>query len=88
VITSIIIIGIALAWLTWETDWFTIRLPYGDTPELKSRGIKMESNNISLTEPRLIDKADNDITERNPVTFTLLDMPDTQGSINIICKRL
>jgi len=47
-ITTIIIVSIALAWLTWETDYFTIRLPYGDAPELKSRGIKMESNNISL----------------------------------------
>ena len=28
-IPAVIILILALVWLAWETDWFTIRLPYG-----------------------------------------------------------
>lgn len=47
-VTTIIIIGVALAWLAWESDWFTIRLPYGKALQSNSSGIKMKGNNISL----------------------------------------
>ena len=33
-ITSFLIIAIALTWLGWETNWLTVRLPIGSIPEL------------------------------------------------------
>jgi hypothetical protein len=67
-ITTIAVIGMAMFWLGYETNWFTIRLPYGkantpkypdnplenDALQSKSNGVKDGVNSLSLPEPILM----------------------------------
>lgn len=77
-ITAIIIIGIALSWLGYETDWMAVRLPYG-----KPSTSKVLLLSAPTTKPVLL----LDTIHYKPSEFELLDMPETTGSLNIICKR-
>jgi hypothetical protein len=83
-VACIIIVGLALLWLGFESHWLTIKLAYGKPLQSYSMGLKPQSNIVALTENTT---QENDTTERNPVIFTALDMPDTQGTLTIICKR-
>ena len=84
-IACIILVGLAFLWLGFESRWFTIRLvAYSKPLQSNSTGLKPQNHTVALTEPAT---QENDTTERNPVIFTALDMPDIPGTLTIICKR-
>ncbi len=92
-IATILIVGIALAWLGYESDWLTIRLPYGATsqpaslltPETTRATMPAKPNPVLLltTVKYLL----LDTVHYKPSQFIPLDMPETTDSLNIICKR-
>ena len=43
------IIAMAFIWLLYDTDYLTVRLPYGKATELKSDSLEMQSNDIYTT---------------------------------------
>ena len=80
-IATLIIIGIALAWLGYETDWLSIRLESTEYQhqQLNRAQVKAEfSNNADMPE---------DSTPYRPSEFTPLDMPEMAGTLNIVCER-
>ena len=85
-IACIIIVSLAFLWLGYESHWMTIRLAYGKPLQSNSSSLKTQSNSVALRTTKPTDD-NNDTTERNPVTFIKLDMPNTQGNITILCKR-
>ena len=86
-IACIIIVSLAFLWLGYESKWMTIRLvAYSKPLQSNSSGLETQSNSVALRTTKPTDD-NNDTTERNPVTFIKLDMPDTQGNITILCKR-
>lgn len=82
-IVAILIIGVAFGWLTYETKYFTIRLPYGNALQSNSGGIKAEGNSKSLTD---VEPTQPNINFQ-PSQFESLDIPEMNGNINIICVR-
>jgi hypothetical protein len=64
-------------------------------PKLDKCAIKKPIDKISkenpydkFINPPISSTVNNDTAEHNPVTFIPLDMPDMQGTVNIISKRL
>ena len=91
-IAAIIIIALALAWLGYESNWFTIRLESAEYQRLNlaksssDRTSDFESENVGLN-PALATKQGDNSTPYKPSEFTPLDMPELTGSLNIICER-
>lgn len=82
-IATLLIIGIALAWLGYETDWLTVRLESTEYQRAKlATQAKTEYGNTDMGKV----KADmpEDMPPLKPTIFTPLDMPETTGELNII----
>ena len=77
-IPTLIITVLAFYWLLKETDWLRIRLPIGK-PTI-SKTLLLPAGKVN---PVLL----LDTIHYKPSQFVPLDIPDTTGSLNIICKR-
>ncbi len=83
-LATIIIVSLALAWLGWESNWLTIRLPYGATSH---PALLLAPEPARLALPAANPVLLLDTVHYKPSQFIPLDMPETTGSLNIICKR-
>lgn len=81
-IAMLIIIGLAFAWLLYETDFMRIRLE--STEFQKSKAMTAKSEGIDSC---LNSTVPTDTEPYKPSVFTPLDMPETTGNLNILCKR-
>jgi hypothetical protein len=88
-ITAIILISLAFAWLGFETKWFTVRLLVGESLEDDYLDPSEDNKRLirSLNDGDDVDDNPNPPI-RKPITFTPLDMPEIQGTINIGYKRI
>ncbi len=77
-IATLLVVTLAFLWLLKETDWLRIRLPAGK-PIVK-KVLLLPAGNIK---PVLL----LDTIHYKPSQFEPLDMPDTTGGLNIICRR-
>ncbi len=95
-IPSIIIIGIAFAWLMAESDWLRIDL-MGNPQKLnnpmlllacpiKRLGLPAPKAIIMVTPAPIIPKL-LDTVHFKPSVFEALDMPEFTGDVNILCRR-
>ncbi len=75
-IATLLIIGIALAWLGYETDWLRIRL---ESTEYQ-RAVKAQQSKVKTDMPEQTEPL-------KPLEFTPLDMPEFTGSLNVICVK-
>ena len=75
------IIFLAFMWLGYESKWLTVNIVLGGSqaPQSKSRGI---GEALNSTAP-----CPTDSTPYKPTEFIPLDMPATEGNLNIICVR-
>ena len=79
------IIFLAFVWLGIETKGLTINIVLGgnQAPQSKSRGIETSLNSPA---PCPSDSKPDTIPYK-PTEFIPLDMPATEGNLNIICVR-
>ncbi len=100
-IPALLTIALAFTWLLLETQYLTIRLPYGkaspeidDALTLRINAKSMLDYDLSiagLPKPLPIESKPPtlllDTYHNKPSEFTQLDIPDTTGTLNINCKR-
>ena len=78
------IIFLAFMWLGYESKWLTVNIVLGkQAPQCKSRGI---GEVLNSTAPCPSDSKPDSIPYK-PTEFIPLDMPQTEGNLNIICVR-
>lgn len=83
-IPTIVIVGIALMWLGYETKWLTIRLEaYSPQNSVKLLACPVKRLGLPAPETRLL----LDTLHFEPSNFICQDMPETTGEVNIACKR-
>ncbi len=74
-IPAIVLIAIAFGWLLYETDFMRVRLPVS----------KVTNKTLLLPAGKPILLLDT--VHYKPSEFVTLDMPETTGSLNIVCRR-
>ena len=77
-IPTLIIMALAFLWLGYETDWLRVRLLVGKPA---SKGILLLPAGKVETVLLL------DTIHYKPSQFEQLDIPETNGELNIVCKR-
>lgn len=90
-IATILIVGLAFAWLLLETNWLRVRLPVsgngGNIEALQSNSEAVAPAVNGIVFRDTIPKTQPDALPFEPSRFTSLDMPDTIGTLNILCER-
>lgn len=79
-LATIIIIGISLYWLLRETDYLRVRLLVGKLPIVIDTYSEYYKSLLGNIEKHTVE------LKRNSIIFTPLDMPDSKGTLNILCK--
>lgn len=80
-IIGLLLIAIGFAWLLWETDFLTIRLPVG----APKASVNRTPETLALPAPAPILLLDT--RHYTPSVFVAEDMPETAGSLQILAVR-
>lgn len=79
-LTTIIIFTISIYWLLRETDYMRIHLLVGKLPIVIDTYSEYYNTLLSNIEKHTIE------LKRNSIIFSPLDMPDSKGTLNILCQ--
>jgi len=83
-IATLITIGIAFYWMLWETDYLRIRLESTGYQRQHKQLAKADFGNTAFGKEADIPE---ETTPYTPTEFTLLEMPEVAGTLNILCER-
>ena len=81
-IATILIVALAFTWLLIETDFLRVRLATHEYQKNEALQSKFNGINTGMNS----NHHDNGIPYK-PADFTLLDMPEMAGNLNILCQR-